>query len=246
MRVTCLGTGDAFFGGGRGHSALLVDDGGGRILVDCGASVPLALKRLGVPAASIDAVVFTHLHGDHTAGFPFLILGGMYDERRTRPLLVAGPPRTERHTEALFRALYPDIVSERPFAIEYRELAPGGTLEAAGRRLAAFPAHHMGGEWTALAWRIESEGKVLAVSGDTGPAAPLAGIAAGADLFVCECTMAGGAAYDKHMSVADVARLRPSWTARRVVLTHFSAPAREEARGLAGVELGDDLATFEV
>jgi ribonuclease BN (tRNA processing enzyme) len=104
-------------------------------------------------------------------------------------------------------------------------------------------------EWTSLSWRIESDGKVLAVSGDTGPAAPLADLCAGADLFVCECTTAERNPADadpRHLSVADIARLRPLWTARRVALTHLSGPARAAAGGLAGVEVADDGTAIEI
>jgi ribonuclease BN (tRNA processing enzyme) len=249
MRLTWLGSGDAFSGGGRGHSALLVDDERGRLLVDCGATVPLALKRLGVKLDSIDAVAITHLHGDHVAGLPFLFLAGMYEERRTRPLPVLGPPLMARQVEAAFDLFYPDVRSRRPFATEFHEVAPGGAAELCGRRFTALRAHHMGGEFAALMFRIESERKVLALSGDTGAAAPLAEVADEADLFVCECTYAAPIPGDKdpkHMSADDIARLRPRWTARRVVLTHLSADARVAARGIAGVEVADDGLVIEV
>jgi ribonuclease BN (tRNA processing enzyme) len=251
LRVTFLGTGEAFFGGGRGHSALLVEEETGRpLLVDCGATVPLALKRRGLsPATACDEILLTHLHGDHTAGLPFLLLAGVYEDRRSRPLTVIGPPLAARQIEALAATLYPDLTGPRPFEVRYREVSPGGALEAGGRRFSALPAHHMKGEYTALSWRIEAGGKTIAVTGDTGAAAPLAELAAGADLLVCECTLPDhppGAERPRHLSAAEVARLRPAWTARRVVLTHLSAEARERAQAIPGVEVAEDGLTIEL
>ena len=65
MRVTALGSGDAFCSAGRGHTAWLVDDAQGTFAVDFGATALLALKRLGRDPSGIGAIHFTHLHGDH-------------------------------------------------------------------------------------------------------------------------------------------------------------------------------------
>ena len=67
MRVTALGSGDAFFSSGRGHTCWLVDDERGTFAVDFGATALLALKRLGRDPAQIGAIHLTHLHGDHVA-----------------------------------------------------------------------------------------------------------------------------------------------------------------------------------
>ena len=89
MRITALGTGDAFNGGGRGHTCFLLEDGAGCVLVDAGAQVLVALQRAGVAPERIDGVHFTHLHGDHLAGWPFLLVDAVYREKRTRPLVVS-------------------------------------------------------------------------------------------------------------------------------------------------------------
>ncbi len=55
------------------------------VLLDCGASSLVALKRLGLAPASIDVVVISHLHGDHFGGIPFLVLDQQF-ARRERPV----------------------------------------------------------------------------------------------------------------------------------------------------------------
>lgn len=247
MKVTVLGSADAFHGGGRGHTSLLVDDGAARLLVDCGATTPLALARAGVAPESIDAVLLTHLHGDHFAGVPFLLLASVCAPVRTRPLVIAGPVLTASRVEALYRILYSSSSARpRPFLLDYREIEPEEAHDVAGWRVVSQRAAHMSAPNVALSYRVERGGRVLALTGDTGAQAPLARLAEGADLLVCECTHGAGTDDDAHLTSADVARLRPGWSARRVVLAHLSDAARREAAGISGVEVADDGAVFDV
>jgi ribonuclease BN (tRNA processing enzyme) len=70
MKVTALGTGDAF-SADRYSSCLLVEDGATRVLVDCPHPIRKILKestRARVDVGDIDAVILTHLHADHASG----------------------------------------------------------------------------------------------------------------------------------------------------------------------------------
>jgi len=71
--ITALGTGDAFSSGGRGHTCWLIEDAAGLALVDAGGTVLPALRWAQVDPRRIAVVHFTHLHGDHIAGWPFLL-----------------------------------------------------------------------------------------------------------------------------------------------------------------------------
>lgn len=240
MKVTCLGTGDALHGGGRGHASLLVEDDAGRFLVDCGATTPVELARRGLSQRSLDAVLITHLHGDHFAGVSFLLLDALYGAGRERPFLIAGPPGTAERVEAMLALTYANAARKtRSFATDYRVLEPGGALDFGGRRVRAWEARHMSGD-TALCLRIESGSKVLAVSGDSARTDALAHACDGADLFVCECTMANPSANIQHLSVPELVELQPTWGARRVVLTHLSQEARDAARAVEGLLVADD------
>ena len=101
VRVRFLGSGDAFGSGGRLQTCMLLESEGFRCVVDCGASSLIALKRAAIDPNEIDTILITHLHGDHFGGIPFLVLDGQFS-RRSRNLLVAGPPGlTERVTQAM-------------------------------------------------------------------------------------------------------------------------------------------------
>ena len=84
---------------------------GGWALCDCGEGAQLAAQRAGLSLSRLDAVLITHLHGDHFNGLPGL-LGTLGLEGRERPLLVAGP-RGLRGLVALFRRPGIDAQADR-------------------------------------------------------------------------------------------------------------------------------------
>ena len=65
MRLTVIGCGDAFGSGGRFNTCFMVEGTRHTILVDCGASTPVAMKMRGIGLNSIDGIVLSHLHCDH-------------------------------------------------------------------------------------------------------------------------------------------------------------------------------------
>lgn len=70
MKVTALGTGDAF-SADRYSSCLLVEEGDTRLLVDCPHPIRKILKestRGRVDVSDIDGLILTHLHADHASG----------------------------------------------------------------------------------------------------------------------------------------------------------------------------------
>src|ERR671924_627904 len=91
VTVTFVGSGDSFGSGGRFNTCILVDAPGYRFCIDFGATSLVALNRLDIAHNSIDAILLTHLHGDHCGGVPFLLMDAMLAARRARPLTIAGP-----------------------------------------------------------------------------------------------------------------------------------------------------------
>jgi len=77
-RIQFLGSGDAFGSGGRFQTCLHLSGPSEPVLMDCGASSLIALRRAGLDPSEIGCVLLTHLHGDHFGGLPFLILDGQF------------------------------------------------------------------------------------------------------------------------------------------------------------------------
>jgi ribonuclease BN (tRNA processing enzyme) len=219
--VTFLGSGDAVSSGGRFQACILVATPERRVLLDCGASSLVAMKRAAIDPAMLDAIFVSHLHGDHFAGIPFLVLDGQL-AHRTRPLVVAGPTEVERRVRTAMIAMYPGFATEPlRFPLEFVELAAGAEDDVAGVRVRAWSVPHDPLS-NPLALRVALSGVTIGYSGDTAWTPALREVAAGADLFVCEAqTMAPKARI--HVSYAEVLAHRDEFGAKRIVLTHLGA-----------------------
>ena len=222
VRVTVLGSGDAFGSGGRLHSAYLVEAPGRTFLLDCGPTVLQSLKRSGRDPGAVDFVLLSHLHGDHFGGVPFLFMEYRYEEPRSRPLAVYGPPGTERRVRGLFAALYERIASEPlPFAVRYEELGAGTAHTLDGVRVLPFVVRHVK-ELLAFGYRIEVDGRTIVYSGDSAWTEEFVAQSRGADLFLCECST-----YETrvgiHISYPEIAARARDLGCRRLVLSHLGS-----------------------
>ncbi len=106
VRVRFLGSGDAFASGGRFQACIHLDGGAEPLLLDCGATALIPLKRAAIDPASIGWVGLSHLHGDHFAGLPWLISDGQF-AKRTKSVVIAGPEGVRERIERTFRGALP-------------------------------------------------------------------------------------------------------------------------------------------
>jgi len=220
LQLQFLGSGDAFGSGGRFQTCVLLSGAGGSLLIDCGASSLIAMKRAGVDPGEIGWVLLTHLHGDHFGGLPFMVLEGQFS-RRTRPLVVAGPPGTRARVEAAMEVFFPGSSRvERRFALEFVELAERVATAVGPATVTPFPAEHASGA-PSYALRVEYGGKVIVYSGDTEWTESLVDAARGADLFVCEAYF-----FEKkikfHLDYVTLRDQRKRLECSRIILTHMS------------------------
>ena len=187
MRITVLGAGDAFSSGGQRQSGYLVETDSATFLLDCGTTTLLALKTLRIPAERIDFVAISHLHGDHFGGLPFLFLEYLYEQPRSRPLHIAGPPGIQKRVLALHRVMYGELSARNPsFDLEFHQLPPGRPARVCGVELLPFRVPHQVDD-ISLGYRLTVDGKSLLYSGDCGWNEDLVRHAQGTDLFICEC-----------------------------------------------------------
>jgi ribonuclease BN (tRNA processing enzyme) len=219
--IEFLGSGDAFGSGGRLEPCILVKAAHSVLLLDCGTTSLIAMKRRRIDPAAVDAIVLTHLHGDHFGGIPALLLDAQFSGR-SRPLLIAGPPSTQARVEAAMEVLFPGSAHvPRRFPLAFAELDEGVTKRIGEVAVLPFPAVHASGAPSFIV-RVTIDDKVITYSGDTEWTESLVEAADGADLLVCEAY-----GFDKkiknHLDFETLLRQRDRLRCARLVLTHMSA-----------------------
>ena len=230
-----VGSGDAFNAGGCGHSCYVVRDGAGAYMVDCGGTALQGLKRWNFDAELLDGICFTHLHGDHIGGFPYLLLELIFYKERMRPLWIMGPPPVERRLRDLCHLHYPGLFEKRlSFPLRFYETKPGSKRKMDGRVFRRFAAYHQELPEMATCLRVEAEGAVVAFSGDTGLCQGLFQAAQGADLLVSECSFLHPIdGLQTHLSYDEIVANLQRLGARRVLLSHQGQDVREQGGALA-------------
>ena len=220
MRLTFLGSGDAFGSGGRFNTCFLVEAPAGNFLIDCGASSLIAMRRYHIDPNRIGTVFISHLHGDHFGGLPFMLLDAQFYSRRTAPLTLVGPPGFGDRLRNAMELFFPGSSEvERKFETEVREIAPGEQHTISGAKITPYLVHHACGA-PPLALRIECAGKVIAYTGDTEWTDSLLSVGRDADLLIAEALT-----FDRrirfHLDYASLKANLNRIAAKRVILTHM-------------------------
>ena len=247
MRLTVIGSGDAFGSGGRFNTCFRLETGKRTVLVDCGASTTIALRGRGIDPNTIDAVILSHLHGDHFGGIPFLMLDSQFLSRREAPLLFAGPPGTAQRIPAAMEVFYPNSTKTKyRFPWSVVEIPVGVPIDILGLDVVSTEVIHSSGA-PSTALRVSDGKKTFAYSGDTQWTEALLPIASGADLFVVECYE-----YEReltgHMTWTTLKRRIADLKAKCTMVTHMNDTmlSRLEEVRRSGVLIAEDGLTFDL
>ena len=221
MQLRFVGCGDALGSGGRYNTCFHVTGAEVNFLIDCGASSLPALKRQEIARDAIDLILITHFHGDHFAGLPFLLLDAQFN-RRTRPLVIAGPEGIQMRLTQVMEALFENSSKTTPkFELSVVALKPHEQRSFGAVDVTPFPVIHGESGGPFLAYRIEAEGRVITYSADTEWTETLIPAARDADLFIAEAYY-----YEKiiknHLSLKTLEAHLPEIRPKRLVLTHMS------------------------
>ncbi|MGE5602983.1 MAG: MBL fold metallo-hydrolase [Nitrososphaerales archaeon] len=245
-----LGTGAALNDGSREPTMLALRGDRSTVLIDCGSNVARQLQRLNVPLGSVERVILTHAHPDHTSGFALLIemlwLGGL---RGVLP--VHGPAEaldtvrrafSQWDTSGWEGVPQPEWI-ETPLEI--------GAPIATGRDFALTAAPGIHGRMQVIGVRAESlhGGGAMAYSADGSPSPGIQRLAQGVEVLVHEAT----GDFPTHSTPAGAAELARAAGVRNLVLVHLAPnridlkAAREAAAAIfqGPVLIGNDLDRIE-
>jgi ribonuclease BN (tRNA processing enzyme) len=196
-QVVLLGTGTPNADPERSGPALAVVVNQQAYLVDCGAGVvrrAAAARRNGIGALGarkLRHVFITHLHSDHTLGYPDLIITPWILGRRAL-LQAYGPPGLAEMTQHILEAYQEDIQirirglesgNTTGYRVDVQEISAGLVYQDENVRVTAFPVQH--GSWLhAFGFRFDAADRSIVISGDTAPSASLIKHAKGCDVLV--------------------------------------------------------------
>lgn len=206
IRVTLLGTGGGPGGGGgpdglfaRMGANTLVEANGQVLIFDAGRGLVLRLGELGrIYLNRADKLFLTHLHSDHISDIPDLFTTGWTQTRRQN-LSVWGPAGTKAMMTAVDRFFDWDFsyrVNPRRTrgTIDAHDSVQGVVFEKDGVKVTAFdvdhwPPRHSADsrkEFPAFGYRVDYNGRSVAVSGDTRFSENLIEFTKGVDMLIHE------------------------------------------------------------
>lgn len=257
--VVLLGTGTPYPDPQRQGSATAVVVGKRVLLFDAGAGVARQMRAAGLPMNGPSAAFLTHLHSDHTLGYPDLILTS-WIMRRSGPFPVYGPSGLRTMTDKLAEAYGEDIVvrtegleREIPNAwrVDVHEIVPGVIYDSAGICVTAIEVPH--GNWEhAFAFRIDAPDRSVVISGDTRFSKAVLELSRGVDVLVHEVypetriapeDRPGGELWPQylrefHTSDVELGRLAAEAKPKLLVLTHIVRMGASDEEILAGIRRG--------
>lgn len=225
-RVVMLGTGTPHPSPDRSGPATAIVVGARAYLVDFGPGVirraEAAVEKGIAPLdpAKITVAFVTHLHSDHTAGLPDLILTPWVMGRTQ--LDIYGPEGTEEMTQDVLAAWRQDIeirtkgLEQRPpQVVRAHDVKPGVIYRDDKVKVTAFRVRH--GDWQqAFGYRFDTPDRSIVISGDTSPGPELEANCRPCDVMIHE-------AYSPSSTVPSM----PDWKTYRA---HYHTSTEELAQ----------------
>lgn len=203
-QVVVLGSGNPNADPDRSGPAVAVIVNGHSYLVDCGPGIVRragAATREGVPGLAmknLTTLFITHLHSDHTLGYPDLIFTPWVLDR-TEHLTVYGPRGTADMTKNILAAWKKDIevrtqglehANTTGYLVDVHEIEPGVVYKDDNVTVTAFPVKH--GSWDeSFGYRFQTPDRVIVISGDTSPADSVVKACNGCDVLLHEAYASG-------------------------------------------------------
>lgn len=227
VKITILGSGTCVPRHDRSSSALLVETGGAKILMDLGRGTMDRLLTCGVTIFDLTHICLSHFHPDHTSELVPLIFATKYPDSHARQhrLHLIGGPGLFSFYQGL-QAAYGRWIVLPEEQLEIREIdsPETGSLIFKDFSMTTRSMNH-GPE--SLAYRIQAGDISMVYSGDTDVCDALVELAHETDLFVCEASMPDGHKVPGHLTPSLAGSMASKAGARRLVLTHLYPPCDE-------------------
>jgi len=225
MKLTILGSGTYQPELERHGSAYLVQTKNQNFCFDFGRGAIEQLLKVGVHVNQLDALFITHWHGDHVNDLVTLLHittappgdHGLWPVRN-KPLKIYGPKGTLANLKTIVNIIR---YGEKPLDnIDVKEISED-KIEAKGWTIYSYPTIHNEG-MKPLCYRLESEGKVFAYSGDTIESDGLAKAISNADLAIVEAGWPDEVKPKTHFTGSRAGKFAAENGVKKLVITHMA------------------------
>lgn len=165
LKIVILGSGNAFAHANQFQSAHYIEfEEKSKILLDCGPAILQAMQSAEVNLDDLQYVLISHLHGDHMAGIPFLLLHLKFLTQRKEPLQIIGPPGLKEQLTFLLKGNYPNILTNDEKLFDVFELSQQEEIKILDSIIIKpFEAHHIP---NAFGYTIQKDNLKIIYSGD--------------------------------------------------------------------------------
>lgn len=223
MKLHILGSGTCVPTLRRGSSGYALELPKSTILLDCGSGTTWKLGKVGIDYLEVDHIFITHFHPDHTADLIAFLFATKYphpSRYREKPLVIWGPKGfTDLYTS--LKSAYNDWIA--PDLLTVKEI-DGAPVVFEDFKIIAGPTLHTE---NSIAYRIESNGKSLVYSGDTGYTEKLIELAKDTDLLLIECSFPDELKFHAHLTPTEVGKIGKASGARKIIITHLYSDCDE-------------------
>lgn len=282
MLITLLGTGTPILDLSRHGPAVSIAIDDDLLLFDAGRGVVTQLMRTGISPQSVNPIFITHHHADHIEDLGNLIISAWHSGRE-ESLLIFGPKGTTEIVAALLnlifdreiefrltleRALRSEVVDIRDI-VKVTDVEPGLVFNGRTWKVLAEYVEHGHGlglsqnDWPCLGYRVESQKKSVALSGDAIACDGLSRLAQGADVLIQCCYLAEAEITNNDSkllsnvviaSSIEAGKIAARAGVKKLVLTHFRKKSEDMMHFLEAdirknydgdLCLGKDLMTIE-
>ena len=232
LRFVLLGSGAVRNNPRRAGPSQILQIGEQTLMFDCGRAATWRLGQTGGVAETVDRLLLTHLHFDHTCDLPYFVFLG-WNNGRENPLRIYGPEGTRQFVDRLIRPPFEQDIQSRlghgkdPFGLdpEVVEIEPPGEfLDEADYRISATALDHA--HMPTVAFRVDTGDRRVVITGDGRPADDFVDFCHGADLLVTECS--GTAEFLAqhpwgawHITPPEIGELAAAANISRVVIKHL-------------------------
>lgn len=225
MKIEFIGTGSVR--ASELSACTLID---GNLLIDVGNGIVKRMKQMGHQMTDIENCLITHLHGDHFADIPFLIIDRA-GENIENTMHIYGPKGLEDRMKALFDILvFPmDFETAKKKAnvnfVEFEKMRH----ESIGKEtyVTTFEVNH-GNCTPAYGYVIERENCKIGFSGDSAYCESISKIMEQSDMAVLD--MCSIESKKGHMGIEDIIKIATTYPNKKIATTHMQEEVREKAK----------------